>query len=352
MELKTTLLPLLFTFLLSYLLIRLGKPVAIKAGLVDVPGGRKAHNGAIPLIGGIAIFISVMSAALVFFPVGTTLKMYLLSAALMLFIGVLDDKYDLKVSYRLFAQAFAASLMIFGADEYLRDFGNLFGFGVVELGVFGPVVTLIAVIGAINAFNMVDGIDGLAGMLSMISFGGLAVLMALNNDPWFMLPLLFIAAIAAYLMFNLGWPTGRLRKIFMGDAGSMVIGLTIVWLLVLGSQGENRSFSPVLALWIIAIPLMDMAAIMYRRKKKGQSPFKPDRDHLHHIFMRAGLTSKGALAWISCLALSISVIGVMGYWFNLPDILLLLGFLLMFAGYSYLIQHIWKVVKWLRAHGK
>ncbi|ADN75280.1 undecaprenyl-phosphate alpha-N-acetylglucosaminyl 1-phosphatetransferase [Ferrimonas balearica DSM 9799] len=341
--------PVVFAFAASYGLIRLGKPLAIHFGLVDLPGGRKEHKGAIPLIGGIAIFLSVLTSSLLFFPASETLRMYLLSAILMLFIGVLDDKYDLKVSYRLFAQAFAASLMIFGAGEYLKDFGNLLGFGVIDLGWFGPVITLIAVIGAINAFNMVDGIDGLAGMLSIISFSAIAVLMAMANNPWFMLPLLYIAAIGAYLMFNLGWPKGKLRKIFMGDAGSMVIGLTIVWLLVLGSQGESRAFSPVIALWVIAIPLMDMAAIMYRRKKKGQSPFKPDRDHLHHICMRAGLTPRGALGWISGIAISVASIGVCAYLINVPDFLLLLIFVMMFLGYSYAIQNIWKLVTWVRS---
>ncbi|TKG14650.1 hypothetical protein FCV84_11550 [Vibrio breoganii] len=81
-----------------------------------------------------------------------------------------------------------------------------------------------------------------------------------------------------FIIFNLDIIKGRFNKVFMGDAGSMVIGLTVVWLLVLGSQGENADFNPVTALWIIAVPLMDMTAIMYRRVKKGQSPFKPDRN--------------------------------------------------------------------------
>ncbi|GAA4876954.1 UDP-N-acetylglucosamine--undecaprenyl-phosphate N-acetylglucosaminephosphotransferase [Ferrimonas pelagia] len=345
--------PLLFAFFASYSFIRLGKPLAVKVGLVDKPGGRKTHKGAIPLIGGIAIFLAVLSSALLFFPTSMTLRMYLLSAILMLFIGVLDDRYDLKVSYRLFAQAIAASMMIFGAGEYLSDLGNLLGFGVVHLGWFGPVITLIAVIGAINAFNMVDGIDGLAGMLSIVSFSAIAILMAIAGNQWFMLPLLFIAAIGAYLMFNLGWPVGKLRKIFMGDAGSMVIGLTIVWLLVLGSQSgsdEEVAFSPVIALWLIAVPLMDMAAIMYRRKKKGQSPFKPDRDHLHHIFMRAGLNPRQALGYITAIAILFAGIGIAGHLLAIPEYLMLAGFVALFTVYAWAIQHIWIVVKWLRAH--
>ncbi|MBY5990767.1 UDP-N-acetylglucosamine--undecaprenyl-phosphate N-acetylglucosaminephosphotransferase [Ferrimonas balearica] len=347
-----TLLPLLFAFFSSYVLIRLGKPIAIKVGLVDLPGGRKEHSGAIPLIGGVAIFLSVMISALIFFPISTTLRMYLLSAVLMLFIGVLDDRYDLKVSYRLFAQAFAASLMIFGAGEHLKDIGDIFGVGVIELGWFGPIITLFAVIGAINAFNMVDGIDGLAGMLSIISFATLAILFALSGDTYFMLPLMFIAAISAYLMFNLGWPNGKLRKIFMGDAGSMVIGLTVVWLLVLGSQGPNKSFSPAIALWIIAIPLMDMASIMYRRKKKGQSPFKPDRDHLHHIFMRIGLSPRKALLHISIISAAFAALAIAFSVNDIPDIYVFLSFIFVFAIYCLIIQRIWRIVTFIRSKRK
>jgi len=94
--------------------------------------------------------------------------------------------------------------------------------------------------------------------------------------------------------------------------------------------------------------LMDMAAIMYRRKKKGQSPFKPDRDHLHHIFMRAGLSPRQALAGITCMALLFASIGIIGYVANVPDVVMFTLFIALFALYSWAIQHIWKVVAWWR----
>lgn len=339
---------LIFAFITCFVLIRITKPIAVHFGLVDQPGGRKTHRDETPLIGGLAIFIAVEITVLMFTPLNDTLNIYMLSALLMLCVGVLDDKYDLKVSYRMLVQISSASLMVFVADEYLHSLGNLFAMGELTLGWFGPVMTIIAVVGAINAFNMVDGIDGLAGMLSIVSLGALGILMNLGGNNWFMLPLLFMAAIAAYLVFNLDLIKGRYTKIFMGDAGSMVIGLTIVWLLVLGSQGKQAAFSPVTALWIIAVPLMDMAAIMYRRVKKGQSPFKPDRNHLHHIFERAGLTARQTLLTITCLAIVLAAIGILGDLLGVPEVVMLISFIAVFVLYSWGILHIWQVITWYR----
>ena len=111
-------------------------------------------------------------------------------------------------------------------------------------------------------------------------------------------PMMLIAAIVPFLAFNLSWKGFKGNKIFMGDSGSMFVGLTIVWLLVDFTQGSEAAMRPITAVWIIGLPLMDMAAIMYRRAKKGQSVLRPDRQHLHNIFMRAGLSSRRSLAAI------------------------------------------------------
>jgi len=340
--------PLIFTFLTSFVCIRFGKPIAVRLGLVDTPTARKAHTGSIPLVGGISIFIGVLMASMVFIPQSQELNLYLIAAALIVFIGVLDDFYDLPVKPRIVAQILVASMMIFGANLYLDNLGDLFGLGDVRLGMFGTVFTIIAVVGAINAFNMVDGIDGLAGMLSMITFSSLALLLSLSHNQWYLLPVLFIAATLAYLMFNLEWPSSKFKKIFMGDAGSMLIGLTVVWLLVVGTQSEIQAFKPVTALWIIAVPLMDMAAIMVRRIRKGQSPFKPDRDHLHHIFLRAGFSSRQTLALISLIAIFLTLSGVALESFNVPEWIILILFICVFGVYTYAINHIWRLLTLFR----
>lgn len=202
-------------------------------------------------------------------------NLYLISAALILFLGVLDDKYDLSVRVRIVAQIITSSILIFGAGFYLTSLGNIVYFFELKLGYLGVFVTVLAVIGAINAFNMVDGIDGLAGMLSLVTFTSLAFLFYIAGSHWFVLPLLFIGAIVGYLIFNLRWPFESVQKIFMGDAGSMLIGLTVVWLLVLGVEDDVRVFAPVTALYLIGIPLMDMAASCIVVLKRGCHPLNP-----------------------------------------------------------------------------
>ncbi|SWU43101.1 Undecaprenyl-phosphate N-acetylglucosaminyl 1-phosphate transferase [Klebsiella pneumoniae] len=109
-----------------------------------------------------------------------------------------------------------------------------------------------------------------------------------------------IAAILPYIMLNLGI-LGRRYKVFMGDAGSTLIGFTVIWILLETTQGKTHPISPVTALWIIAIPLMDMVAIMYRRLRKGMSPFSPDRQHIHHLPQHCSLP---LACWQNILILS------------------------------------------------
>src|SRR5699024_521025 len=119
----------------------------------------------------------------------------------------------------------------------------------------------------------------------------------------------------------------------MGDAGSIFIGFAVVWLLVNATQPGEMVMRPVTALWVIAIPLMDMVAIMVRRARKGQSVMKPDRDHLHHIFMRAGFTDREALLLITAVALIFAGIGLLGDFYQIPEWLMFAGFMGLFALY-------------------
>jgi UDP-GlcNAc:undecaprenyl-phosphate GlcNAc-1-phosphate transferase len=334
-------------FLSAFMAIKLFKPLAIDVGLVDKPNARKHHEGQIPLIGGISIFAAVLAASLLWLPNTIELRMYLIASAMMVFIGALDDKYDLKVRIRIIGQIIIASLMIYGVGGYISNLGDLFGFGNVNLGPFGIVFTYVAIIVVINAYNMVDGIDGLVGSLSLNTFTAIALLFLMSgNHGYLSYPLILATATLPYLMFNLGFFKKYTKKIFMGDAGSMFIGLSVIWLLSMGTQGENASFRPVTALWICAVPLMDMLAIVMRRYRKGKSPFKPDRDHLHHILQRAGLSSRQTLIAITVFSVFMSSIGLLGEYFQVPESIALVLFILVFALYNRYARHFsWKYVE-------
>jgi len=334
-------------FLSAFMAIKIFKPLAIDVGLVDKPDARKHHEGQIPLIGGISIFAAVLAASLLWLPNTIELRMYLIASAMMVFIGALDDKYDLKVRIRIIGQIIIASLMIYGVGGYISNLGDLFGFGNVNLGPFGIVFTYVAIIVVINAYNMVDGIDGLIGSLSLNTFTAIAVLFLMSgNHNYLSYPLILATATLPYLMYNLGFLKNYTKKIFMGDAGSMFIGLSVIWLLSMGTQGENSSFRPVTALWICAIPLMDMLAIVIRRYRKGKSPFKPDRDHLHHILQRAGLSSRQTLMAITVFSVLMSVLGLLGEYFQVPESISLVFFVLFFMLYNRYARHFsWKYVE-------
>jgi len=334
---------LIVAFFVSVLTIKVLLPLAPHIGLVDLPNSRKNHDGAIPLIGGISIFTGVLISCSLFLENSQLINLYLISAALLVFIGTIDDIYDLSVAPRIIFQALVACLMVFGAGIYIHDFGNLFSFGVVDIGSFGMIFTLLACMVSINAFNMVDGIDGLAGSMSIISLSSIVTLNILNsNTDFILLPLVIIVATAPFLFYNVSRRNPRGKKIFMGDAGSMFMGLTVMWLLTINSQGEDSSFNAVTALWIIAVPLMDLLTVMYRRAKSGVSPFRADNGHLHHILLKTGYSSRQTLLIISVLAISLSMIGIMGEMYKLPDWIMLNSFIVLFLVYANVIMYSWK----------
>jgi len=342
-----------FAFIASYISILMIKPLAIKVGLVDTPCNRKKHIGSIPLIGGLSIFVAVLFSVLMFFPLDKQVVSYLVCAGAIVLLGVIDDYRQLGVRIRLSIQTVVALLMMWGSDVYIESLGDLFFFGELHLSWIGIPFTIIGVIAAINAFNMIDGIDGLAGSLSITTLVSVFVLMLLSGQfALVALPLIIVATIVPYLAFNLGIKGHRNKKIFMGDAGSMFIGLSVIWFLMICTQGESITFRPVTALWIIAVPLMDMLAIIIRRVRKGQSPFSADRDHLHHIFMRIGFSSRSALRAIIILAISMSAIGILGEVLAVPDFIMLTLFIIAFVGYSKALQHCWRIARFLRRKKK
>lgn len=328
------------------------RKLAKRIGLVDKPNIRKLHSGAVPLVGGISICISILYFLFNNPTILPNAELYSVCILLLVCIGALDDKFDLSFKLRFVIQAaLSIAMMVVGGIE-LNTIGDIVGSGeVVTLGWFGYLVTVLAVVGAINAFNMVDGIDGLLGGLAVVTFGGLGIM--LNHDGQANLAyicLVLVVVIIPYILLNLG-AFGRKRKVFMGDAGSMLIGFTVIWLLLLSSQnGTKPPLRPVTALWLIAVPLMDMASIMIRRIRRGDSPFKPDRDHLHHIFQRLGLSSTQTLILICTIAALYAGVGIYAEMIGVPEYIMLYTFLICFLIYLFLLSNIWKITAHIRKY--
>ncbi|MEI8664626.1 UDP-N-acetylglucosamine--undecaprenyl-phosphate N-acetylglucosaminephosphotransferase [Pseudoalteromonas sp. B28] len=264
-------------------------------------------------------------------------------------IGVLDDKFDLSVKFRMAVQTGISIIMIYYAGAQMQTLGDIFGYGKVNLVLVGPIVTVLAVIGCINAFNMVDGIDGLLGGLSIVTFGSIAILLFFSGEQKLSyLCILLVITMIPYIIMNLGL-FGRARKVFMGDAGSMMIGFTVIWLLIGASQNPSSPMiRPVTALWLIAVPLMDMVAIMIRRIKQKKSPFKPDREHLHHICQRIGCSPMQTLALICFIASVFASVGMLGEVYNIPEYYMFYCFLVVFCLYLYALANYCRVINYIR----
>jgi UDP-GlcNAc:undecaprenyl-phosphate GlcNAc-1-phosphate transferase len=337
---------LLAIFFFSFVFLFLARKVAKKIGLVDKPNYRKRHQGLIPLVGGISIFAGICFTFLITDYYIAHRMLYLGCAGLLVLVGALDDRFDISVKIRAFVQALVAIVMMVYAGLILKNLGHIIGPWEMVLGPFGYPITLFAVWAAINAFNMVDGIDGLLGGLSSVSFGAIGIVMYMSGHMDLALwCFAMIAATLPYIMLNLG-VFGPRYKVFMGDAGSTLIGFTIIWILLQSTQGPTHPMTPVTALWLIAIPLMDMIAIMYRRLRKGMSPFSPDRQHIHHLIMRAGFSPHQAFVLITLAAALLAAVGVIGEHLGfVPEWLMLLLFLPAFLFYGYCIKRAWRVAR-------
>lgn len=338
--------PLFTAFFVALILLIVMTPLAHQFGLVDQPSYRKRHAGMVPLTGGVAIFMAVLVASVVTDVWMKNNPLFFTASAFIVLLGMLDDRFQLSAKGRLMCQFGVAAIMAWSAQNYITSLGDIFGFGDTYLGLAGYFFTIVCVVGVINAFNMIDGIDGLAGGMSLIVLlTVVGILVATGNGAAIMEPLIIVAAIVPFLAFNLSWKGFKGNKIFMGDAGSMFVGLTIVWLLVDHTQGESAAFRPITAVWLIGLPLMDMAAIMYRRARKGQSVLRPDRKHLHNIFMRAGLSSRQALIAILLLGMCYCGVGILGEVYQVPEYIMFWSFMVLLFVYSFVIQNIWKLIR-------
>lgn len=336
-------------FLFSLAFIFFARKAAKKVGLVDRPNYRKRHQGLIPLVGGISVYAGICFTFLItnyYLPHGA---LYLACAGVLVLIGALDDRFDISVKIRAVVQAAIAIVMMVVGKLYLLSLGYIIGPMELIVGPFGYVLTLFAVWAAINAFNMVDGIDGLLGGLSCVTFGAMGIILFFDGQHSLaMWCFAMIAATLPYILLNLG-VFGKRYKVFMGDAGSTLIGFTIIWILLETTQGVTHPITPVTALWLIAIPLMDMVAIMYRRLRKGMSPFSADRQHIHHLIMRAGFTSRQAFVLITFAAALLAGVGVLGeYLAFIPEWVMLVLFLFAFILYGYCIKRAWRVARMIK----
>ena len=311
---RLVLLPILVFFGSLFLIPKI-RNLSIKLNFSEASNNRSSHQGKVASFGGIAFFLSYIFV--LFFAetldTGHVSLTLLASVTIMFFTGLLDDMSDLSPKVKFLAQIIAVSFLMTEPDFRLLSLHGFMGIYEIPLyiSVFGSMFFLL---GLINAFNLIDGIDGLTGITGIIVASFYSYMFyKLGYYYYLTISLATIATLLAFLRFNFS----RKRKIFMGDTGSLVIGLILglltFKLLALNtgaytSLSFNRQQLPLFLIGVLFVPLLDTLRVMSLRALRGVSMFKPDRNHIHHIIIDYGLSHRRASFLIGSLNFIVALI--------------------------------------------
>ncbi len=314
---------------------------ATNLGLFDNTNKRKVHKFGRPLVGGISIAIGVFIGYLLFVPMQNMMG-YFIGMIIVLMIGFADDFKKLAARWKLIAQTLATFTVIYFSDTILLSLGNILYSGPINLGIFAIPVTIFCVVGIINATNMIDGVDGLAGSISLIAFVSFGLVAYINNQmECVLLSVALSGAVIAFLRYN--WYPSML---FMGDAGSFLIGFSMAFLSITITQKDNGLVSPVVPLLVMAVPIVDTFTVVIKRIINGKNPFSAGKDHFHHILLRFGLKKREVALTLILLTAIFSCFGIMGTIFRIPDYYLFSIFSIYFITYfttSFFLRKIFRL---------
>lgn len=299
------------------------RKVALRCGMTDKPGGRKHHEDEVPLIGGLVIFpVFILAGMLAGFDFASYWPLFA-ALILLLVTGALDDRYSLGAWQRFFIQIAAATMIVLLGDARLENLGDLFGFGELPLGFMSIPFSIVAVTLFINAINLMDGLDGLAAGKSVVVLGWLMLACVLAG-AWipFLHMAILMACILGFLYYNMRHPFRSKASVFLGDAGSLSLGLVLSWYCIGLAQEPDPIVVPIMIAWIIALPVIDACGQFYRRVKEGRHPFDPDRGHFHHHFVHAGIPVGKSTMMILGWGFVLGAVGCIGILIGVPQVVL------------------------------
>jgi UDP-GlcNAc:undecaprenyl-phosphate GlcNAc-1-phosphate transferase len=254
--------------------------------------------------------------------------------ALLLAVGLLDDLYDVRWWWRILAQAAAAMVLYYVGGVRVAQIGDALGFPHHHLGPLSLPLTIFATVGVINAINLIDGVDGLAGTLVLCALAMFccAALYAGNAELAGRV-LVLGGAVVGFLAWNFRVPGRARADVFMGNSGSALLGLAIAWVCFRLTQNSGHPVSPVLALWLLPVPVMDCLVLIARRVREGRSPFSAGRDHIHHYLSEAGFGAMGICAVLGGFSLVVGLAAGQAMRLNVPNVLILVAFFVMCGGW-------------------
>ncbi len=297
-------------FIISFLAIPVVLQIAEQKRLYDIPDERKVHTQAVASLGGVGIFGGFLLASLLSIQgyLNPEFQYFFAAALVIFFLGLKDDLVVLSASKKIIGQIIAASILIHLGGIRINSMHGLFGFDQLPEA-FELALSYLTIIVVINSFNLIDGIDGLAGslgILTMLVFG--TYFFAIGFQAYALLAFALAGSLVAFLIFN--HPPA---KIFMGDSGSLMIGLINAIMVI---KFINVASDPAVAVplassvaigvAILIIPLLDTLRVFSIRIFNGRSPFTPDRNHIHHLLLSRGLSHAGVT--LTCVSANIAFI--------------------------------------------
>jgi len=330
------------SFIITFLAVPVVLEVAEKKKLFDMPNERKVHTRLVASLGGVGIFGGFILASLLSIQghLNSEFQYFFAAALVIFFLGLKDDLIILSASKKFIGQLIAASILIHLGGIRLDSMYGLMGFENLPEG-FALALSYLTIIVVINSFNLIDGVDGLAaslGILTMLVFG--SYFFAIGFQAYALLAFAMAGSLGAFMIFN-----HHPAKIFMGDSGSLMIGLINAILVIKFINVANDplvaipvSSAVAIGFAILIVPLLDTLRVFSIRIFNGVSPFTPDRNHVHHLLLDRGLDH--ASVTLTCVSANIGFIMIAWFGRSLgPNYLLLIMLTLAFSGLAVLYYY-------------
>ncbi len=324
MNLTPTDLRLLLAFSWAFLVAIFAVPsiirIAHQKNMLDQPNGRTVHVSLTPRLGGVAVYAGFLSALTIFAPLQNGLQELLAGCTVLFFIGLKDDLVSVSPFKKFVAQLLATGIVMFMADVRVTSFHGIFGIHELPMGL-SYAFTFVVIVGVTNAINLIDGLDGLAGSLTVIMttiFGAYFYRYGGSTyGNYAFVAMCLVGGMLGFLRYNFHRAT-----IFMGDTGSLVCGFIVSVLAIefieLHPAGDA---SPSVALGILFVPLFDTLRVSVIRVLNGQSPFAPDKNHVHHRILAMGFKQMSTVIILGALSLTVSLFVVA--FFHLGNLMLI-----------------------------
>ena len=268
------------------LFIPIIKKIAFHINALDIPNERKIHKKPMPRLGGLGIFSGFLIGYMLFGNHTYLMNSILIGSFVLLIVGMIDDINSIKARYKLLGQIVASMIVVLYGGLLLKDI-SFFGL-YVDFGIFSYPITILFILGCINCMNLIDGMDGLAGGISSIFFLTIGIIAVIKGQFALATALTFImfGSTLGFLFHNF-YPA----KIFMGDSGSMFLGLMIAVITLLGFKSTMMS-AIIIPFFILAVPIFDTIFAIIRRKLKGESFATPDKSHIHHQLLKRNFSQR------------------------------------------------------------